>query len=278
MRHGKSEETNYLTKMRGVQKESMKIKEDILAILAECTTTGNVLYLPDRQLDRPTYEAVNKCLTNIGGKWNRSAKGHMFDYEPAEALENLIFTGETEDMKKTFQFFPTPRPVAEMMCDMAELTPDSYVLEPSGGKGDLADVIWERHPAYLFCSELNKDMGRYLADREYHTQTGMDFLRFESDGDWTQIIMNPPFARQQDIDHIYKAFDILNSGGVLVSVISVAPFFRTNRKSVEFRAWLVDVGAEITDLPEGAFKDSGTMVRARIIKIRKGDRTQSGRQ
>jgi len=67
-----------------------------------------------------------------------------------------------------------------------------------------------------------------------------------------------------------KAFDVLKSGGVLVSVISTAPFFRTNRKSVEFREWLSDVGAEVTDLPEGAFKDSGTMVPAKIIKITKG--------
>ena len=77
---------------------------------------------------------------------------------------------------------------------------------------------------------------------------------------WDRVIMNPPFARQQDIDHIYKAFDVLKSGGVLVSVISISPFFRTNRKSVEFKDWLSDVGAEITELSEGAFKDSGTML------------------
>ena len=250
----------------------MKIQEDILSILAECTTAGNVLYLPDRQLDRPTYEAVNKCLANIGGKWNRSAKGHVFDYDPAEALETLIFTGETEDMKKTFQFFPTPRPVAEIMCDMAELDRAKAILESSCGKGDLADVIYERNKR-LIGIELNGEMKRYLDEKPYgDVVVYADFLAFrpEEVKPFDRIIMNPPFARQQDIDHIYKAFDILQYGGVLVSVISIAPFFRTNRKSVEFRDWLSGVGAEIMDLPEGAFKASGTMVPAKIIKITKG--------
>lgn len=249
----------------------MRIKEDILSILAECTTAGNILFLPDRQLDRPTYEAVNKCLANIGGKWNRSAKGHVFDHDPAEALETLIFTGETEDMKKTFQFFPTPRPVGEMMCDMAALTEDSRILEPSCGRGDLLDVILERCPrSHLFGIELNPEMERYFDGKPYMVAI-RDFLEYDCDGAfWDRIVMNPPFARQQDIDHIHKAFDVLKSGGVLVSVISIAPFFRTNRKSVEFRDWLSGVGAEVTDLPEGAFKASGTMVPAKIIKITKG--------
>ena len=91
----------------------MKISNEVLTILGECRTEGNVLFLPDRQLDRPTYQAVNKVLTNIGGKWNRKAKGHVFaDGDPAELLDNLILTGETVDLKKQYQFFPTPRNIA----------------------------------------------------------------------------------------------------------------------------------------------------------------------
>lgn len=47
----------------------MKISDEILGILSRCTVDGNTLYLPDEQLDRKTYTAVNKCLVNIGGKW-----------------------------------------------------------------------------------------------------------------------------------------------------------------------------------------------------------------
>lgn len=251
----------------------MKIAENVLDILSKCAVSGNTLFLPDEQLDRKIYEAVNKCLVHIGGKWNRKEKGHVFDYEPSEALENLIFTGETEDMKKTFQFFPTPRSVAEKMCDMAELDIHSYVLEPSIGKGDLADVIYSRGVESIFGIELNCDMKKYLTEKPYTSITGVNFLEF-AEGEnirheWTHVIMNPPFSKQQDIDHILAAYNLLNAGGILVSVVSPSPFFRTNKKSVEFREWLEKVNAEIVDIPEGAFKGSGTMIRTHIIKIKK---------
>ena len=252
----------------------MKISNDVLAVLSECTVEGNVLYLPQTQLERKLYEAVNKCLTNIGGKWNRSKKGHIFDYAPHEiatALDNLIITGETEDLKKTFQFFPTPREIAELMCELAELSADSIVLEPSCGRGDLADVIYEQGVATLMGIELNSDNERYLADKPYETLIGTDFLEFaantEGQHDWTHIISNPPFSKQQDIDHIRTAFEIMNTGGILVSVVSVSPFFRNNKKSVDFRNWLDDNGAEVIDVPAGAFKASGTNIPTKIIKI-----------
>jgi phospholipid N-methyltransferase len=252
----------------------MKIANEILNILAECNVDGKVVFLPGEQLDRKTYEAVNKCLTSIGGKWNRSAKGHVFDYEPAEALENLVFTGETEDMKKKFQFFPTPRPIAEMMCDMAELDTYSKVLEPECGRGDLMDAIYDRGVEDLFGVELNRDMDKYLKEKPYTTITGVDFVSdFAEDEnircDWTHIIMNPPFSKQQDVRHIRAAYGILPPGGILVSIVSPSPFFRTNKTSVDFRNWLNEVNAEIVEIPEGAFKGSGTMVRTNIVKIRK---------
>lgn len=250
----------------------MKIQENILSILAECKIENNTLHLPQEQLDRKTYEAVNKCLVSIGGKWNRKAKGHIFDYDPTEAFENLLLTGETEDMKKTFQFFPTPRAVAEIVCDMAELEglgAQHHILEPSCGKGDLADVIYER-TGNVFCIELNKDMGKYLDEKPY-TYIVADFLNIEPGQvkEFDRIVMNPPFSKQQDIDHIYRAFDLLKSGGILVSVVSPSPFFRTNTKSVDFREWLDRMGAEIVDVDAGAFKESGTLIATKIIKVRK---------
>ena len=46
----------------------MIISDEILAILSKCEVEGNILFLPQGQLDRKTYLAVNKCLVNIGGK------------------------------------------------------------------------------------------------------------------------------------------------------------------------------------------------------------------
>lgn len=246
----------------------MKINDTVLDILGNCRVEGNILFLPDYQLDRADYVATNKVLELLGGKWNRKAKGHIFDYCPQDALDNVILTGEVTDKKKEFQFFPTPRAVAEHICDLAEITNTSRVLEPSAGKGDLADEAYDRNPQELYAIELNADMEKYLIGKPYGTYVGKDFLTFDGNGEhWDRIVMNPPFSRQQDIDHIYKAFEILKKGGILVSVVSKSPFFRTNEKSLKFRAFLEEHHATVEDLPEGAFKESGTMVRACLIKI-----------
>lgn len=260
-----------------------KIADDILDILGECRTEGNTLYLPDRQLERSTYQAVNKVLESIGGKWDRKAKGHVFaDGDPAELLDNVILAGEITDLKKQYQFFSTPRPIAEKMCELAELDSTCIVLEPSCGKGDLADVIYEAGVKELVGLELNREMEKHLTGKPYATLTGIDFLEFVKDPGiktpWTRIVMNPPFSRQQDIDHILTAYGILRPGGILVSVVSESPFFRSNKKSVDFRAFLDEHEAVIVPLEEGAFKESGTMVRTRLVKIVKSGTSEEGPQ
>ena len=110
-----------------------KIPENVLNVLGECRADGNLLYLPSVQLDRKTYTEVNKVLENMGGKWNRKAKAHVFaeDDDVAEMLENVLLTQEVKDLKREYQFFPTPRAFAERMCEMAEIDIASEVLEPS---------------------------------------------------------------------------------------------------------------------------------------------------
>lgn len=251
----------------------MKISDEILAILSKCEVEGNILFLPQEQLDRKTYLAVNKCLSNIGGKWNRKAKGHVFDHDPSDDLDSMLLTGETVDMKKVYQFFPTPKNVAEQMCGMAELDADCVVLEPSCGRGDLADVIYAAGVANLLGVELNLDMRRYLVDKPYRTEIGVDFLQFaeitENQGTFTRIVMNPPFSKHQDVDHILAAYKLLVPGGILVSVSSPSPLWRADRKSIEFQNWIQAVNAQVVDVPVGAFKESGTMLRTKIIKVRK---------
>lgn len=244
----------------------MKISDTVLNILGQCRTEGNTLYLPDVQLDRITYQSVNKVLEMLGGKWNRKAKGHVFDYDPEEAIETVILTGDVEDTKKTFQFFPTPKEVGNYLCDLANITSESSILEPSCGNGSLADVIAERNPANLHGVELNMDMKRYLDEKPYPV-CFCDFLSFVPPVAYDRIVMNPPFTKHQDIRHVMKAYEILAVGGILVSVMSVSPFFRTDAISVEFRKFLEEHNAEIIELPEGAFKESGTMVRTCIVKI-----------
>lgn len=247
----------------------MKISETVRDILAECTIEDNILRLPDRQLDRKIYTDVNKVLEHLGGKWNRKLKGHLFDSSPEAAIEEVILSGEYTNLKKEFQFFETPTELASRLCDMAEITSDCIVLEPSVGKGRIADEIMKRSPSKLYCFEINKDMEKYLKDKPYAVYYE-DFLNLSTEYDIPdRIVMNPPFSKQQDIDHVYKAFDCLKPGGILVSIMSISHTYRTNKKSELFREFLEQTGAETEFLPQGTFKESGTMANTCVIKIRK---------
>ena len=113
----------------------MKIEKEILNILERCTMEigkKNIVYLPPEQLDRKTYLAVNKCLEAIGGKWSRKEKGHIFEDYPVNIFENLLLTGEVEDIKKEFQFFETPKELARQMIEMAELKDNEKMYDSIG--------------------------------------------------------------------------------------------------------------------------------------------------
>jgi len=245
----------------------MQIAPEILSILDRCAVAGSIVKLPAGQLDRKTYEAVNKCLENIGGKWNRKFKGHVFEDDPRDLLDTLLATSETVDVRKQLQYFPTPRSIARRIVSDAEIIPSDDVLEPSAGKGNIAHAITDslgRNFAFKLI-ELHLPFCQYLAELGYQAECG-DFLNHY--GTYDKIVMNPPFTRQQDIEHITHAFSLLKPGGVLVSIASEGGFFRSNDRSVAFRA-LVDKHGESEKLHADAFKESGTGVNTRIVTLRK---------
>lgn len=76
-----------------------------------------------------------------------------------------------------------------------------------------------------------------------------------------------PFEEGQDIDHIRHAYGMLNERGCLVGIMSEGPFFREDRKSVAFRAWLQQVDGWTHRLPVETFRASGAEVHSRIVVI-----------
>jgi len=244
----------------------MIIKEDVMSVLMRSSTSGCALQLPPEQLDRKLYVETNKVIESIGGIWNRKAKAHLFDHDPEEDLEQIINTGEWTDEKKEYQFFPTPDEIAKRMVEMAEIKNGDILLEPSAGKGNIINHFPYDNDFYVF--ELNEKNCQYLKeDLELEEVVCGDFLQYNVDVD--KVIMNPPFSKQQDIDHILHAWSCLKDNGILVSIVSESPFYRENKKSIAFRNWLDENNAEIISLQEGTFKESGTMIRSRIIKVKK---------
>jgi len=235
----------------------MKIKPEVADILANSKVVDNKLFLPEIQLDRKLYLAVNKVLTAIGGKWNRAAKAHVFKDSPADIIETILLTGEYTDLKKEYQFFETPDFLAKRLVEMAAIKEGETVLEPSAGRGAIAKFIKNCH-----CVELNPENRKFLKENGF-TVVGEDFMDF--DVHYDVIIANPPFTKQQDIDHINRMIDLANR--IVVSVASAAVLFRTNKKTVAFRERIESLGGWIEKLPEKTFAQSGTNVQTCIVYI-----------
>lgn len=238
------------------------IENEVLAVLSAGRCDGNVYYLPQRQLDRKMYESVNKVLTALGGKWNRSSKGHVFGVECADVLDGAIESG-TYTKPSDMGWFPTPQVIAERVVDMADIHDGMRVLEPSAGTGALAGVAIMEHVADVRCVEI--DAGRAMMIRDTWGCDCMcaDFLQVLPEPVYDRVVMNPPFAKRADIHHVNHALKFLKPGGKLVSIMSGGIAFREDRLTTDFRAQCESIEA----LPDGAFHESGTDVRTVVVVI-----------
>lgn len=244
-----------------------QIDASVLEILSTGAVEGNVFKLTCGQLDRKQYEAVNKVLDILGGKWNRRAGGHVFELtDAAEAIDQAILTGEVGG-KNPLEFFETPLGLARQMVDLAEMDDSMAILEPSAGNGAIIDAIPEAMWGMVTAVELDARRWAYLENRYPCACINADFLAWEPSRPFDCILMNPPFSKGQDVAHVARACSLLAPGGRLVAIMSSGITFRQERRYQEFRALLDKRASWIIPNPEGSFKQSGTGVNTVTVVI-----------
>lgn len=243
---------------------TVDIDPEVRQILLQATVKGRVLFLPPG-LDRNLYVRVNKVLEALGGKWNRKEGGHVFEGDPFQALMNAVSTGHAVDVKKTVEFFETPEMLARELVLMAAIGPGMKVLEPSAGRGAIADAVRAACPdCRIETIEPEKKNRAVLKEKGYRL-VGSDFMKFKRKG-YDRIVMNPPFSRQQDIDHVTHAYKLLAPGGRLVSVMAASVQFRTNKKTKAFQELVAGAGT-VAELPPETFRESGTLVNTVVVTL-----------
>lgn len=193
-------------------------------------------------------------------------RGKRGGNDPVKALEREIIGQKFEG------YFPTPKGLADRVAETADIKPNMRVLEPSAGKGSLADAslqYLDGNKANITTIEPVSALQNILKVKGYNVSEDRDFM--EHKGEYDRIIMNPPFENLQDVDHVKHAYSLLAKGGKLVAITSESPFFRGDKKSTEFRDWLDTVGGSSEKLPEGSFKtsDRSTGVNTRMVVITK---------
>ncbi|MDY6957916.1 MAG: SAM-dependent methyltransferase [Halobacteriota archaeon] len=257
-----------------------RIPEEVLGVLSECETDGNLLFLPKRHLGRKLYLEVNKVLEAMGGKWNRSKQAHVFDHEAVEGLlDDLLLFEEyhdrPEELRKGLNFYETPPELANRMIDAAEIQSGDCVLEPSAGKGAIVKELRKREESHrikkLHCIELDPDMASDLAANRFIVYQG-NFLAmanhghpFDIRGKYDVIIANPPFSKGRDAEHIMAMLKVARRR--VVTIASAGLTFRQDWKYRELMDLLKKKGAVIETLPEDTFKESGTFVNTVLVVV-----------
>ena len=166
------------------------------------------------------------------------------------------------------QLFPTPDAVAAQVMDRAKPQIGARVLEPSAGTGALLRALpgvspfpGQRQTACTVVAvEINANLARSLRESGLaHEVLCTDFLQMSRAtlGRFDVIVMNPPFERGADIEHIVHAARFLAPGGRLVAVCAGGP---------RQQALFSQVGTFET-LPAGSFASQGTMVNAALVTL-----------
>lgn len=233
-------------------------------ILAECTLEDNILRLPQVQFSKKTYLEVKNRILEAGGQWDGRQNGFTFDFN-ADRVFSILKSGKRCNLQQEFQYFATPDDIADIAVSKFSTLDGSHtILEPSAGRGSLVKAVRRRCPsAIVDCYELMPENVEHLSKVEGAHIVGRDFM--DCHDKYDRIIANPPFANNQDIDHLYMMYDRLNVGGELSCIVSQHWKFANDQKCSYFRQWLEMNEAEITDFDKGEFKESGTIVGTSLI-------------
>lgn len=250
------------------------ISESALAVLSGLEFTDTTAKITGGQLDRKLYVEVNAALEVLGGKWSRKAGAHVFPGDPKPLIDDLIDAGGYVDQKKALGFFETPHEIAARMEAAVWTKKGDRVLEPSVGHGAiLRHVDPGTGVVAIDIAGRHEVLWSSVLLRFYHpTFLNLDFLTVQPADlgePFDVVLMNPPFARQQDIAHITHALAFLKPGGRLAAIASGGVTYRQDKRAVAFRELVAAHGGTIEPLPEGAFKASGTSVRTVLITLTK---------
>ena len=170
--------------------------------------------------------------------------------EHSDAVAAAAANSRAADLRrlKSFDnsgFYPTPSKLAGKMLSYVDWKNVFSILEPSAGKGDLADAVsrfvasrrnsrrisLHENDTYIDCIERDSDLAALLRGKGLHVVHD-DFLTFHSFKQYDLCIMNPPFDRGDE--HLLHALSLMDRGGQIVCLLNAETIRNpyTNRRKV----------------------------------------------
>lgn len=156
--------------------------------------------------------------------------------------------------KKIDGFFPTPKNLIDRVLHNIKINENDTILEPSGGLGHIAEEIRSKYPKNpLNVVEIHRGLSEVLTTKGFNVEN-TSFLNITEKYD--VIIMNPPFEKHQDIDHLNHAFSLLNEGGRIACIMANNKNEHSKNQKIKDFLELVNEYGYIQENEEGSFKSA----------------------
>lgn len=185
-----------------------------------------------------------------------------------------------EQRRAASGFYPTPASMASKMLEGIKWDCVSTILEPSAGKGNLAEAINEKWRIYrcsrryyaeeqradIDCIEVDPNLRAILKEKKFRVVHD-DFLTYKTMKRYSLIIMNPPF--EDAAWHILKAISLLDANGTLVALCNAGTIRNHSAYNERYQLFrfLTDNNAEIT-YHQGEFMKAERKTDVEIAMIR----------
>ncbi|GHT24788.1 hypothetical protein AGMMS4957_18420 [Bacteroidia bacterium] len=166
-----------------------------------------------------------------------------------------------QQVKNKFGQYFTPKIVADFMIGLADILPNSKILEPSCGEGVFLDLLQKKGYSDITAYEIDDDLAKDFSNVHYES-----FVNANIKEAYDLIIGNPPYIRWKNLednlkqelstnplwnkycnslcDYLYifilKSIELLNENGQLIFICP--EYWMNTTHSVSLRNYMVEHG------------------------------------
>ena len=277
----------------------MKVNNDFIIqqiIMPDMKPAYKIIFVDSQQLDNHqyfnglSYEGrllLKPYFMEIGGHWSEAHKSFVFIKEVSietikeniQKANNQIPLSKEQIEREKLQAYFTPLEISKKMQQSAHICDNDIVLDPSAGTGNLVNGL-NIPKENIFLVEPNPEFCEFLRRNGYVNviqSTFEDALdKRVLPNNISKILMNPPFSKQSDLKHILLAYELLNKGGTLVSIIGKNSLLErdiNNQKSPTLENFINICKSskihQIVNLEPASFEESGTICDTCMIILEK---------
>ena len=277
----------------------MKINNDFIIqqiIMPDKKPAYKIIFVDSQHLDDHQYfnglsyekrSLLRPYFMEIGGHWSEAHQGFVFIKEVStEIIKGAIQKANNKNPlskeqieREKLQAYFTPLEVSRRMQQLVHIYDNDIVLDPSAGTGNLVNDL-NVPKENIFLVEPNAEFCEFLRRSGYVNVIQSTFEealdRKMLPNNISKVLMNPPFSKQTDLKHILLAYELLNKGGTIVSIIGKNSLLErdiNNQKSSTLEAFVNTCKSskfhQIVNLEPASFEESGTICDTCMIILEK---------